>query len=443
MKMIKRIVAFVLACVLLALCLASCASKGKPLLTLDDSEISVNLFELYLSRMKGMFCTAANFGSSATKADFWDTWLDVTNRTTYNSYYTEVVLEAAKGYLAALALFEEKELTLPDSYIDEIDREMEELVNSEADGSKTAFNAIIGEYGVNYDMLREAYIIEAKIAYLQQELFGKNGSKVGANIVDQYYKDNYARFKQVFFYTYEYVYETDENDDVIYYSSSGSIAYDRENGTPKIDEEGNYVTDKKGDRVFVYIDDKGEERIAYDRDKGVRQAKTDANGESLIRHYNDTEMEIIREQAKDVVSQVKNAEDDSKVHTFDKLVDEMSEDSGKSEYPDGYYLTADTNYAATEVQKALFEMEIGEVRMIESDYGYHVIMRYELEESAYTKDAYKNLFISNSTGTYMFMEDLISELLTEYLKPYKERVSVDEDLLSTVDIKRAAVNFYY
>ena len=132
MRSVKRIVAFILACVTVGLCLCACSTKGKPLMKLDKSELSVNHFELYLSRMKGMLSTTSYFGASAKKPEFWDTWMDITDKTTYNTHYTNMVLEAAKGYLAAVALFDERGLKLPKSYIDDIDANMEELVNNEA-----------------------------------------------------------------------------------------------------------------------------------------------------------------------------------------------------------------------------------------------------------------------------------------------------------------------
>ena len=89
-----------------------------------------------------------------------------------------------------------------------------------------SFNQRLAEYGANYDVLREAYMVEAKIAYLREDLFGINGSKIAPTLIEEYYKDNYARFKQVFLYTYEYVYETDENGDNIYYKEDGKISYD-------------------------------------------------------------------------------------------------------------------------------------------------------------------------------------------------------------------------
>ncbi|MBE6534172.1 MAG: hypothetical protein E7678_04300, partial [Ruminococcaceae bacterium] len=190
----------VLILAMLSCALVSCGGMGKPLLKLNDSSISINLFEFYLSRMKGMLCTVDYFGETAKTDEFWETWIDIYEKKTYNTHYTEMVLDNAKSYLAAIVAFDELELELPQSYIDEIDASINEMILNEANGSKTAFNSILAHYGANYDILREAYIIEAKIAYLREHLFGKNGNKVGANLVDDYYKENYARFKQVFLY---------------------------------------------------------------------------------------------------------------------------------------------------------------------------------------------------------------------------------------------------
>lgn len=438
MRSIKRIIAFILACLTVALCLCACSAKGKPLMKLDNSELSVNHFELYLSRMKGMLSTTAYFGASAKKPEFWDTWMDVTDKTTYNTHYTNVVLDAAKGYLAAVALFEERGLKLPKSYIDDIDANMEELLQNEANGSKTALNAIIGEYGVNYEMLREAYIVEAKIDYLKDDLFGADGSKVGTNLIDKYYKDNYARFKQVFLYSYELLYETDANGDVVYYKDGNRISYDNTK-TAKKDDAGNYVVDKNGDRVFVYTDEDGKERIAYKREGASRLNLTDENGDPLTRQYNDTEMEVLTQYANEILAQAKK--DDTV--TFDSLVTKYSEDAGLSDYPNGYYLTEDVSYESPELREAVFGMEIGEVKMVKTKYGIHIVMRYELEEGAYASSEYEDLFISTKTGTYIFMDDLIGELFTQYLEPYKSKITVDEELLKKVDIKNAAINYYY
>ena len=439
MKSLKRIITLCLVCTMLACCFAGCAKKsGKPLLTLDDSEISVNLFELYLSRMKGTLCSADYFGSSAKKDEFWDTIVDAYDKTTYNTMYTDMVMDTAKSYIAALALFEEKELTLPDSHIEEIDSELEALIENVAGGSKTTLNSILSEYGANYDVLRESYIIEAKIAYLREYLFGANGSKVSAELVEQYYQETYACFKQVFFYTYEYVYETDENGDNIYYTENGRVSYDTTK-TQKKDADGNDVYDKNGDRVYVYTDENGKERIAYKIKDAEREILIDSNGDPITKDYDGDKEKLIIEKATSIFEQVKEGD----TINFDMLVKNNTEDESYEKYPDGYYITEDSYYPLPEVQKAVFEMKVGECKMVRSDNGLHVIMRYEPKEAAYTLEEYEDLFIAKSTGTYIFMGDLVSKLMTDYVASYKERVVIDEALLEGVDIKSAGINYHY
>ncbi len=442
MKSVKRIIALMLAVLMLCGTLFGCASKGKPLMTLDKSEISVNLFELYLSRMKGTLCTTAYLGNSATKDEFWDTWLDLYDNTTYNDHYTGIVLETVKTYLAAIAMFEERGLKLPDSYIEEIDEEMQKLVDTQADGSKTAFNAIIGEYGVNYEMLREAYIIEAKIDYLQDDLFGEDGSKIGNAMIEDYFNKHYVRFKQISLFTWEYAYETDRNGDLIYFTSDGRISYDTTQTAKKNASGDGYMVDEDGSRVYVYTDDNGKERIAYKKEGASTQIKTDSKGNKIVNYYNSTEDALVYAEAKEIFEKAKAG---TKLD-FDVLVNTGRNDFNEAAvaYPNGIYVTEKTNYQSPEVIKALFEMEVGEVRLVPQDkYGYHIIMRYENEAGAYGKEEYESLFISTSTGTYNFMDSLKGELLANYLEPYKEKIVVDEALYATVDIKSAGINYYY
>ena len=441
MKSVKKTVALALVCVMMLVCALGCsgsADLGETLMELDGSELSVNMFMLYLSRVKGTLCTTSYFGSSATKSDFWDTFYDADKWTTYNDHYTELVLEDAKNCLAALALFEEKGLKLPESYIEEIDAKMEDHVLNEAGGSKSAFNAILSEYGANYDILRESYIIEAKISYLRENLFGKNGSKLGANIVDDYYRDNYARFKQVFLYTYEYQYETDDNGDVIYYKEGNKIAYDSSK-TQKTNSDGEVLRDSNGEIIYVYTDDSGKERIAYDRVNGEPTVLSDSKGNPVVNYYNATEKALIKEDAEKIMAQLKKGD----TVIFDAMVEEYSEDKGLADFPNGYYVTEETLYESPEVIEALFKMNVGDYELVESSYGFHLIMRYEIEDAAYTKDEYKDIFISNSTGTYVFMSSLTNELFANYIKPYKAKIVVDKEVLNSADIKRAGINYYY
>lgn len=440
-NLFKKATCLIISLIIALTSLAGCGGLGKPLLTLDGTEMSVNLFELYLSRMKGTLCSAEFFGESAKSSDFWETWIDVYEKKTYNTYYTEFVLDSAKSYTAALAAFDKLELELPKSYIDEIDAKLKELLENDANGSKTAFNAILADYGANYDILREAYIIDAKTSYLKEHLFGKNGSKVGANIIDEYYKDNYARFKQVFLYAYEFRYEEDENGDKIYFKSGGErISYDTTQ-TPKLDDKGVHVADANGDRIYVYTDGEGKERIAYSKEGASTKQKYDSNGAPMVRYFEDgsKEMNALNSDADAIFAEAEKGNFEG----FDALVTEYNQEEGSEVYPNGYYVSQTTAYEATEVITEVFNMEVGEVKKIPSDHGIHIVMRYELEEGAYTFEENEDLFISSKTGTYTFMSRLVEELLSEYLKDDKERVVVKEELIKNIDIKNAGVNFYY
>ena len=441
-KFLKNIICLVIVLATVLISFASCGGLGKPLLKLDNSELSVNLFKLYLSRTKGMLCSADYFGQTAKDSGFWETWIDVYDKKTYNTHYTELVLDNAKSYLAAVAEFDRLGLKLPQSYIDEIDAKLQEMIDSDADGSINAFNAILSEYGANYDILREAYIIEAKIAYLREELFGVNGSKIGANIIDDYYKENYVRFKQIFLYSYELVYDEDANGDKIYYRNDDNsrVSYDTTQ-TAKTNADGKYAIDEKGDRVYVYTDENGKERIAYKKTDAAPKQKYDSNGNPVVRYFeaNSEEMNILLSDAKAIMEEAKTGD----FATFDSLVEEYNQENGSNDYPNGYYVSQNTAYEAREVIDELFKMQVGEIKQIQSEYGIHIIMKYELEDGAYTFEENEDLFISIKTGTYVFMSYLMDELLAEYVSAAKARITVDEELLKTVDIQRAGINFYY
>jgi len=433
MKLLKKILILLMAVMLIAGCFVGCSSKGKALLTLGDSEISVNMFQLFLSRQKGLLCSNYAYGSEALSSSFWDTIMDVSG-TTYNDYYTNEILENSKIYLAALALFEEKGLKLPDSYIDDIDARLDSLIENDADGSKSKFNSILSAYGVNYKILREAYFVEAKISYLQDELFGQNGSKISPELLEDYFSKTYVRFKQVFLYTYKIIYETDENGDSIYYKEDGTVAYDTD-GTPKKDDSGKYIKDKQGNTIY-YNDDGS---IAYDKTKGTRKTMVDSNGNVMVEDLSAEKINQLKQDAEAIMSEATEGD----YVKFDALIEEHNLDSGMSKYPNGYYVTATTDYDSPEVIKALFEMKEGEVRLVQSEFGFHVVMKYELENKPYENKANADFFVDGETGEYLFMDNLIATLFADYLEKYTADIVVNKELLNGVDIKSIGANFYY
>ena len=171
----------------------------------------------------------------------------------------------------------------------------------------------------------------------------------------------------------------------------------------------------------------------------LREILVDDDGNSVTVDLEGDELKLIIDKANGILEKVK-AND---TIGFDMLVEEYNEEEGSEKFPDGYYVTETTQYASPEVIEELFKLKTGEYKMIKSKYGLHIIMRYELEDAVYTREDYKDLFIANSTGTYIFMNDLISKLLADYVASYKEKITVDETLLDGLDMKSVGVNFNY
>ncbi len=446
---LKKILLIGIVCMLVFGMLTGCSSKGKTLMELDGVEMSENMLMLLMSRMKGTLSSSYMFGSTALNDSFWDTVMSAGEGTTYDTYYTDAAIDNAKTYLAALKVFDELGLKLPTSTLDSIDEELQALIDSDANGSKTAFNSMLSEYGVNYKMLREAYVMEAKIAFLSDHLFGSDGSLISNDNYEKYYQENYARFKQIFFYTSKPVYVVDEKGDVIYYSDLQNkiIAYDssREGAVKKTDSSGAVVKDSSGQIIWVYTVD-GVEHISYDK-KGTDEQPTypdpklDDDGNIITDRLTTEEHIALADKAQIIV------EDEAKegfYNLFDDLVDKYGEDEGMEKYPNGYYMTRTSQYDAPEVVEALFEMEEGEIRIIEpkDGYGIHIVMKYELDEGGYSNSENADFF-RNENGSYAFLATLKNQLLEDYLESYKANIVIDEDRRRGLSMKNVGANYNY
>ena len=416
--------------------LAGCSGKhGKTLLSLEDTTLSVNIYQLLLTRMKG---TLAKHQYQVDSDAFWATVVDK-NGSTYNDYFRLTILENAKTYVVGAYLFDHVYgLTLSDDAIAAIDAELAEFVEYDGDGSKTAFNQVLAAYGVNYDILRDAYIVEAKIAALKQHLYGADASQIAPAVQEEYYQEHYVRFKQIFLASYYYEVEKDENGDDIYFTQNSLgnqiICYDTENGTTKTDAFGNVIKDKYGYEVYYKADGK----IAYDQENGTTAYVFDKEGQPIVIDYSKEELARIEKEAK----QAKEKIPDGEFAAFELLMESRGEDEDAQAYENGYFLYNDPdNYAnypyLEDIVKELDKMEVGQTAIVTSEYGYHVIMKYPLPEGAYADKA-------NSDWFDGFEEGLIDTMFMTLCQPYMDKVEVDSDVLATVPhMKELGTNFYY
>ncbi len=437
---LPRLLALLL-CLTLALTsvlpLTSCSHKlGDPLMTLDDQILTVNMFELLLSRVKGNLALS---GYQVAGDSLWDT-IVTSDGTTYDEFVRQTTLIDAKEYLAAAVLFEELGLSLAVGTEDEIDSELADIQKERYNGSKSQFNAALSAFGVNTDILRALYIMEAKYAAVRTHLYGENGSLIADNVMQEYLEEHAVCFRQLLIRSYAYVYETDLNGDEIYYQSAANngkvsqIAYDTAAGSPRTDEFGKTIVDSNGDTVYYTSDG----RIAYDTETGVRAYVYGEDGQVMTQSYSAEELAAHRETANEVLT-VAAA---SGRAGFEAILSEYA-DSGEDLYiADNtncfLYTTGDNgNDYLNDMADILSGLEVGKAALMDSEFGCHVLMRYDLPSDAASNSEYEDWFSDLPSR-------VADQLFAVKCAPYVARITVDNDLFASLpSMKEVGINYYY
>ncbi len=443
-----RIAALALAVITLALPVLSCSPATKPAVKLGNNSISVGMYSLMASILKGSLA----YGNSAVNgAAFWDTVVNKESGQTNEGLYNEVLLETAKLDLYKLAMFDERGLELPDSAIAEIDEEIEFWIDYDGEGSKNKFNEILAQYGANTDILRDYMIMAAKLEYLVAYLYG-GGEKISDGVKQEYLDESYVRIKQIFFPYYEYLYETDAYGDDIYYVEGGKqICYDSENPeamTADANEDGQTDRDANGDIIWYISDKSGEPHIAYDKENGVRRPKTDEKGNQLTEELNKAEKSEVWSRADAVLKETQAGN----FNGFEALMLVYDESYGAEGdiTEESIYLNNDVKYSALysdgTVDKLAAEaakLETGAIARVETDYGVHLIMRYENEEGAWDIDGYEGYF-EDETGIIDFKSNLINSLFAAEVEKMKGKlgeVTLDSYAIADISIKNIGTNY--
>ena len=432
----RRILSVILCLALLmgAVAMTACSKRGTTLLELNGYTISTNQYQLLLSRVKASLYYA---GYSVDSSTFWDMVID-SEGNTYDQYFRNAALNDAKRYLAAAVIFDEEGLVLPQSYKDAIDEDIDEYVRDA--GSKSALNNALSAYGVNVDMLRDLYELEAKYAYLQAHLYGAEGEKIAANVRYDYLTEHAVCFKQVLIRAFDYVYETDNNGDEIYYkvgennAKINNIAYDTVGGFTRVDEFDKTILDKNGDAIY-YLPNGS---IAYDKVNGVRSVVYDANGVAKTVKYSAEELAEHKAAGEEIMASVTKGD----YAAFEALLAEYEVSGDDAFVTDStycfLYTTGDNDYDyLNDIADVLAESEEGVVRMVSSEYGYNVVMKYPIPQDAVTNAAYEDWFGDLSTR-------VVAKLFHNKCEPYMERVAVStEEFANLPSMKQISTNFSY
>ena len=106
-----------------------------------------------------------------------------------------------------------------------MDKQLAEIVDDGYGGDVSALNAEAYQFGINYDMLRQIYMAEAKTEVVYSYLTSKVLSdKLTDELREKYLGENYAHTTHIFVAT-EYSYNIDKDGNIIY------------------DSDGNYTTE--------------------------------------------------------------------------------------------------------------------------------------------------------------------------------------------------------
>ena len=447
-----RVLTFLLALLTCSCLLVSCGGKGKALLTLKKDgitvEFSVNEYQFMLSRVKGKL---AQYGYQVSDQSFWSQQDKYNGKSlqTLGAFYKDNILDNCRTYVAAMYLFEKEGLKLSEESIAAVDDLMNELLRTDGDNSKTKLNSVLSVYGVNYNMLRDIYLMQEKMVTLQNHLYGKNAELLGSILKEEFLRENYVHFQQIFLPAYSYVFETDKNGDVIYYHAEDGdkkdhIYYDEFNGVPGTDANGLPILDENLDRVY-FVNDGQYKTIAYDSVNGKPSYKMSADGKTYqTKDLSAEEKKELKEKADALATKLEAGS----YEDFEKAMvdaEKENDETSQTEFLDGYYLKTTIDYSASgenmqyldEIVKVLKSAENGDVVMVESAFGFHVIKKYPHTEAAYEKE-------ENSTWFEDFNSSLIEAQFQELCKSLYDDILLNESVFATTpsmtDIK---INYYY
>ncbi len=213
----RRILPALLALALL-LPLAACGGT-KAAMSYGKSSISIYMYRYWLSTYKGVFLRT--YSDMRDTDAFWDSVLD--GGETAEEYLNGLVAENVKRTLVCAELFDRYDLTLPSSSVKQTDDYIEELITEEANGSRSAFNQILAQYGVNLNILREIYLFESKASVLFSYLYGDGGPRqLGPEKLDEYCASHFVRVRHIYVND-AYALDTDEDG---YYKTNadGTVA---------------------------------------------------------------------------------------------------------------------------------------------------------------------------------------------------------------------------
>ena len=211
----NRIISAAAATLLAACALVSCSSES--VMTYGSHSINENEFSYYLATYKGKY--AQTYADFKNTPEYFSSVVTDDGQTVEDVLYSAVV-HNVEMTLVCEQMFDDYGLSLSRSVEDMINSYIGDFVDEYADGSRNKFNAALGAYGVNINMLKKIYLRDEKVSALYDALYGTNGI-IGITDEDRqnYLDENYVRVRHIYVNN-KYMYATDE-DGVQEYTDDG------------------------------------------------------------------------------------------------------------------------------------------------------------------------------------------------------------------------------
>lgn len=215
---------------------------------------------------------------------------------------------------------------------------------------------LASKYGVTLTAEQEAAMAESDQSYIDQygseEAFEAEIAKLGMR------RETYDRVARSN-YLYQDLYEL--------YNTEGSALYASDEDLAVYAAEQNYIT---ADHILLSTKDLTTGEALTDEQKAEKKALA----EEIKQKLDACEGDI-----------------DELTALFQELADQYSEDPGRETYPTGYTFT--TGSMVQEFEDAAYALSEGEVsEVVESSFGYHILLRLPLDKSAAADEVREEYF---------------------------------------------------
>ena len=354
----NKIISAAAATLLVACALASCSSES--VMTYGSHSINENEFSYYLATYKGKY--AQTYADFKNTPEYFSSVVTDDGQTVEDVLYSAVV-HNVEMTLVCEQMFDDYGLSLSRSVEDTINSYIGDYVDEYADGSRNKFNAALGAYGVNINMLKKIYLRDEKVSALYDALYGTNGI-IGITDEDRqnYLDENYVRVRHIYVNN-KYMYATDE-DGVQEYTDDG-LRKKRELTAEELAEKQALID--AIDESLAEGADFDEVYDAFSEDKYYKNGYYISENMDFIEDVTDSAMSL-------EVGEYKKIETDYGTHYIMRLeMDEKPwENEDNSDFFDGYDTT---------VGQALFA-DMAEEKISEVVLNEDVLGEYTMADSA-------------------------------------------------------------